>query len=161
VTAFSRGGEELSAEEVAALSALRFDCNGNDEPDDVEIDLGVVADADGNGIPDPCEQGTAAAAPDAPRRAAALQLAPPVPNPTGMATAVRYTLADAGPATIEVFDLGGRRVRALWSGLRPAGEHEARWDGRDEGGRPVASGIYLVVARGAGGSVARAVTVRR
>jgi flagellar hook assembly protein FlgD len=43
-----------------------------------------------------------------------------------------------------VFDQPGRRVRTLADAELPSGEHAIAWDGRDEGGRPVASALYFV-----------------
>ena len=45
---------------------------------------------------------------------------------------------------VVVFDLRGRRVRALHSGIHPAGPVEIRWNGRDETDREVSSGVYAV-----------------
>jgi len=64
------------------------------------------------------------------------------PNPFNPSTTIRYTLASPQSVTLAVFDVGGRLVRSLESGARTAGEHEQRWDGRDNRGRPVASGVY-------------------
>ena len=47
-------------------------------------------------------------------------------------------------AEVVVYDVAGRRVKAIASGAYPAGERRATWDGRDEAGRIVASGIYFV-----------------
>ena len=44
----------------------------------------------------------------------------------------------------EVWDLGGRRVCVLLSGAQPTGQYRRSWDGRDEAGRLVPPGIYLV-----------------
>ena len=44
---------------------------------------------------------------------------------------------------LAVCDVAGRLVRTLIDGFVPAGEHEAAWDGRDEAGAEVASGVYL------------------
>ena len=43
-----------------------------------------------------------------------------------------------------MFDLGGRLVRTLIAGQQQAGPHSMVWDGRDDGGRPVASGPYFL-----------------
>lgn len=45
---------------------------------------------------------------------------------------------------IDVFDLGGRRVRQILSAEQPAGSYEHTWDGRDEGNNLVPPGIYVV-----------------
>ena len=76
------------------------------------------------------------AVPSAPRSVA-------LPNPFNPSTTIRYTVASGGPVDITVYDVSGRRIRSLVNGHAPAGTHEVRWDGRDDDGRPVASGIYL------------------
>jgi flagellar hook assembly protein FlgD len=42
-----------------------------------------------------------------------------------------------------LFDARGRRVRALVAGKYDPGEHTVTWDGTDDQGRPVASGVYF------------------
>ena len=44
---------------------------------------------------------------------------------------------------LEVFGLTGQRVAVLREGPQKAGLHRLRWDGRDDRGRPLASGVYL------------------
>jgi flagellar hook assembly protein FlgD len=63
--------------------------------------------------------------------------------------------------TVHVYDVGGRRVRALLAGSLEAGTHTVRWDGRDEDGARVAAGIYLIRARAGGEEQNRKVTVVR
>ncbi len=77
------------------------------------------------------------------------------PNPFNPATTIAFTLPSAGPARLEVLDLQGRRVRTLTTGELTAGPHEVAWDGRDDGGRAVPSGGYLLRLTG-GGQVATA-----
>ncbi len=55
---------------------------------------------------------------------------------------LRYTIAQAGPANLTVFDAAGRAVRTLFSGRAGAGNFTARWDGRDEHGRNLPAGVY-------------------
>ena len=71
-------------------------------------------------------------------------LAPPSPNPFRGSAALRFGLSRAGEVRLELFDVGGRRVRNLAEGMRSAGSHLVPWDGRDDGGRPVGAGIYFV-----------------
>jgi flagellar hook assembly protein FlgD len=59
-------------------------------------------------------------------------------------TTVRYRVAMTGEVQVVVHDIQGRQVRKLVTGRRLAGEHQAVWDGRDEEGREIASGVYLV-----------------
>ena len=44
---------------------------------------------------------------------------------------------------LEIYGLDGRRVAVLVDGTRGPGRHEALWEGRDDTGRPVASGVYF------------------
>ncbi len=71
-------------------------------------------------------------------------LAPPTPNPSRADATVRFGLARAGNARVELFDLSGRRVRTLVSGPLAAGPHATRWDGRDARGQAVGAGVYFV-----------------
>jgi hypothetical protein len=65
------------------------------------------------------------------------------PNPFNPSTAIRFDLAAGGPVTLRIFDVRGRLVRVLADGTRAAGRHMVEWDGRDERGRSVASGVYV------------------
>jgi hypothetical protein len=67
----------------------------------------------------------------------------PAPNPGGDRVTLRFTLPQAGRATLVLYDLAGRRVRALAAGPLAAGEHVATWDGRNEAGAGAAPGLYL------------------
>jgi subtilisin family serine protease len=66
------------------------------------------------------------------------------PNPFNPRTEVSFALDRAGEARVEVFDPRGRRIAVLHEGALPAGEHRVAWDGRADGGAPVAAGVYLV-----------------
>jgi hypothetical protein len=93
--------------------------------------------------------------------ARAFALASPVPNPSAGATTVRFTLPRPDDVTLSIHDVAGRRVRSLARGTLAAGPHEAVWDGRDESGRPAASGVYFVRLRAAAGELQRRVVLRR
>jgi hypothetical protein len=68
------------------------------------------------------------------------------PNPAlGGRTRVQYRVnADAGPADLCVFDVAGRRVRRLDRGTFAAGVRNVEWDGRDDDGRLVGGGVYML-----------------
>ncbi|HUU45988.1 MAG TPA: PKD domain-containing protein [Acidobacteriota bacterium] len=70
-------------------------------------------------------------------------LAQNYPNPFNPTTVIAYTLRHDGEVRLEVFDVRGRRVLVLDSGFKTAGRHWTVWDGRDDDGRPVASGVYF------------------
>jgi hypothetical protein len=71
-------------------------------------------------------------------------LGPAMPNPFLSLAAIPFELAGRAPVSLAIFDVGGRRVRSLIDAeLRASGRHVAAWDGRDDSGVPVASGVYL------------------
>jgi len=72
-----------------------------------------------------------------------MRLAAPSPNPFNPSTEIRFELAAPGRATLEVFDLTGRRVRTLLRSELPAGPHAATWNGTDDAGRDVPAGVYV------------------
>jgi hypothetical protein len=65
------------------------------------------------------------------------------PNPFGGSTVIRYTLPAETHVTLSIFNVRGQRVRVLESGMSSPGVREVRWDGLDEAGNRVASGLYL------------------
>jgi len=75
------------------------------------------------------------------------------PNPFNPSTTIRFTLAQDGPTSLEVFDLNGRLVRTLVRDNLAAGRHDAVWTGLDQAGRSVASGTYFYRLTAADGSV--------
>ena len=81
--------------------------------------------------------GKLVALPDSP------QLGQNAPNPFNSQTVLSYFLLEPGPTRLEVFALTGQRVAVLHQGPQQAGYHRLRWDGRDNAGRPLASGTYL------------------
>lgn len=93
--------------------------------------------------------------------AAALQLHGAAPNPFNPRTTIGFTVPRAGEVRVWIADARGRRVREVLHERRPAGSHAVRWDGRDDAGRSVASGVYLAVVEHGGSRVARRLTVMR
>ena len=90
-----------------------------------------------------------------------VRLDPIRPNPVRRQGSVRFAVDAAAPVSLAIFDVSGRKVRALVSGAMTAGEHEASWDGRDDGGNEVTSGIYFLRLRvGAATRTSRMVYVR-
>jgi hypothetical protein len=65
------------------------------------------------------------------------------PNPFNPITTIRFDLPDRRNARLEVFSMDGRQVVTLVDKVLPPGRLTVIWDGKDSGGRPVASGIYL------------------
>jgi fibronectin type 3 domain-containing protein len=66
------------------------------------------------------------------------------PNPFNPSTSIEYALPVASPVVLSVYDLLGQQIRVLVSdGNQKAGYHSMTWDGRDDNGRVVGSGLYL------------------
>jgi len=70
-------------------------------------------------------------------------LHPACPNPFNPQTVIRYDLPEAGEIRLVLYDMLGRVVRYLVTERKEGGVHRARWDGTDDAGREVASGVYL------------------
>ncbi|MCC7262458.1 MAG: VCBS repeat-containing protein [Candidatus Latescibacteria bacterium] len=70
-------------------------------------------------------------------------LLPAYPNPFNAATLIRFAIAQPGRTQLEIYDLLGQRVRVLAEEALAAGAHQRLWDGRDQAGLPVASGVYF------------------
>jgi hypothetical protein len=69
---------------------------------------------------------------------------PVSPNPCRGSTAITFSLAAPQVVRAEIFDVRGERVRTILIGPRPAGAYRAVWNGTDDRGLPVTSGIYLL-----------------
>ncbi len=65
------------------------------------------------------------------------------PNPFNPVTSIQFTMKEKGFVTLSVYDVTGRLVKTLVNNVRDAGRHEVLWDGRDEKGFKVASGVYF------------------
>jgi flagellar hook assembly protein FlgD len=89
----------------------------------------------------------------------ALRLA--FPNPFDRSTTVVFALAQTGPASVRVFDVAGRNVRTLVSGVQPAGERVLAWDGRDDQGGRLGAGVYMLRLEAGGHSETRSVRLVR
>ena len=74
-------------------------------------------------------------------------LAPAFPNPFNGSTQITYTLAAGTSVDLRVYNALGQAVRTLLRQHREAGTHQIHWDGRDNQGRPLASGTYLLIMR--------------
>ncbi len=101
---------------------------------------------EGAGIQDP------GAAPEAP----GIQLWAS-PSPFDESTALGFTLPAAGPASLAIYDAGGRRVRHFELGERQAAtRHMIAWDGRDDRGQELANGVYFSRLEAGGATATRA-----
>ncbi|RMF55175.1 MAG: T9SS C-terminal target domain-containing protein, partial [Calditrichaeota bacterium] len=70
------------------------------------------------------------------------------PNPFNPTTTIEFSLPHASPQgqariTLHVYDTAGRKVKTLIDGSFPAGNHNVQWNGTNDAGQPVGSGVYF------------------
>lgn len=70
-------------------------------------------------------------------------LSPVSPNPVQEQAEFRFGLDKSCRVSLEIFNVLGQHVQTLLSGTVPAGNHSAKWNGRDDNGRKVSSGVYI------------------
>ena len=66
-----------------------------------------------------------------------------MPNPFNPATTIPYSVATAGPVSLNIYNLQGQLVKTLVQQTAAPGEYHAMWNGRDMADRAVASGVYV------------------
>jgi len=67
------------------------------------------------------------------------------PNPFNHRSVIRFGLASAQAVKLEIYSAAGRRIKVLTHASLPAGDHQAVWNGADQGGRTVPGGVYYAV----------------
>jgi hypothetical protein len=103
------------------------------------LDFNPVIAIDPGNPADPGDPGNAA------HPNAVFILSPAAPNPAVASTAIRFRIGKPATVTLTIHDLVGRRVRCLLEARPlPAGPHTTLWDGRNDGGSPVANGVYAI-----------------
>ena len=65
------------------------------------------------------------------------------PNPFNLSTTIDYYLPRASEVTLDIYDILGRKIKTLDEGSKKSGRQTAHWDGKNNDGNPVASGIYF------------------
>ena len=65
------------------------------------------------------------------------------PNPFNLSTTISHSLPSRSHVTIIVYNIAGQQVATLVNEIKPAGSYHVDWDGRDQHGQTVASGVYL------------------
>jgi hypothetical protein len=71
----------------------------------------------------------------------------PYPNPVRQVAHMGYTLPRPAAVRVDAFDVSGRHVRTIAEGFRNAGAGEIDWDLRDDDGRALGAGVYLIRAQ--------------
>jgi len=137
--------------EPTLLTQLQF---RTDAP--VWLDQVVLLDA----VPD--EIPSAVAEPLDPPLPAASALLPAYPNPGNSSFTIPFHLGRAGPVRLQVHDVLGQRVRTLVQADLPAGRHQVTWNGRDDRGMSLSTGIYFcqLTARGGLAGTGKVVLLR-
>ena len=116
------------------------DCNGNEILDQCDIASGGSEDADMNGIPDECDVPTGALVAPAPSYKDARIRA--WPNPFNPGTTIEFEVPNAGPVRIDIYNAAGRYVTTLVKREFQAGRHTVIWRGTDHDGKRVPTGVY-------------------
>ena len=77
-------------------------------------------------------------------RPQSFRLLPPYPNPFNTTVTIPYALPRATQVTISIYDIRGHLIRSWHRGIQSAGWYRLLWAGKDQNGREVDSGLYLV-----------------
>jgi hypothetical protein len=80
------------------------------------------------------------------------QLFQNAPNPFNPETSIRYSVGVGGRVTIRVYGVGGTLVRTLVDRQHAPGAYSVRWDGKDDSGRRLSSGVYFYKLETASGA---------
>jgi hypothetical protein len=75
------------------------------------------------------------------------------PNPFNPETTIRFSLSAPGNVALNIYNLQGQRIRTLANGFLPASDHSVVWNGTNDSGNEIASGVYFIRLT-AGGSTA-------
>jgi len=124
-----RGGWILHSGETLVLidQGPDYDVDGDGSGEDADDEEDPKPDGETSA---PVEQGTSFGA--------------AYPNPFNPRVTIPFSLAEAGPVRVTIYDIQGRRVKELASEVFSAGNHQLEWTGLGESGRLVSSGVYFV-----------------
>jgi len=81
------------------------------------------------------------------------------PNPFNPSTVIKFALDRDSEIRLDIFNLLGQKVRTLTDNLYPAGQYSLTWDGTDDRGRQVSSGVYLYRLQNENRSLSRKMTL--
>ena len=117
--------ENLAVGSVYYYRISTVDANGNESDYSAEVSAAVVSVVEGMLVP------------------GQYSLRQNYPNPFNPSTTIRFDLPEASRVQLIIYDAMGREVRTLLWGEQSAGYQSVNWDGADDRGQPVSSGIYL------------------
>jgi hypothetical protein len=135
------GGEAFNADSLVArvlLSGFGYGAIRDDRaqsPYDRVVHLQTILQWLGNDVAAP----TAASSPPPLENG----LAQNYPNPFNPTTTIRYSARARSHVSIRIYNVAGQLVRTLVDGVTTPGVHDVVWNGRDNAGEPVSSGVYL------------------
>jgi hypothetical protein len=135
---------DAAADSIATLWAL-VEANGGAYQGSARFDLHIVVDE--TGIDD--------------GEVLAFRFMPCFPNPTQGSTTMRLTLPQSERVTVRVYNTAGRLVKTVCDAPLEAGEHALPWDGTNNSGGRVASGVYLVRVEAGSNTASRKAVVLR
>jgi len=73
----------------------------------------------------------------------AYNLAQNFPNPFNPQTTIKFDMKAKGHVTLKIYNVAGQLVRTLFNGVKDAGSYKVTWDGMNNDGSKVASGVYF------------------
>jgi len=88
-------------------------------------------------------------------------LFPNYPNPFNPVTTIRFSLPVNSKVILNVYDINGRKIRTLLNQKKAAGFYEIKWDGKNDQGANVASGLYLYQLKTSGKVLSRKMLLLR
>lgn len=88
-------------------------------------------------------------------------LAANYPNPFNPSTTINYVLGGTGETTLKVYNLLGGEIRTLVNEVQAAGEYSVTWDGKENTGSNVASGVYILHLKSGDFSQSRRITLMK
>ncbi|MFH1687955.1 MAG: FlgD immunoglobulin-like domain containing protein [bacterium] len=120
----------------------------NDSVPDIWDNCPTVSNSDqtddnSDGVGNACDSTALSVNEDEPELPAGFRAICCYPNPFNESTDISFEIARRSSVDLTVYNVLGQRVRLLVSEDLSAGPHSVSWDGRDDGGRQVASGVYL------------------
>lgn len=108
----------------------------------------VIEQMDTDGAPQPIRRLTAVTETEGTALPSTLALDEIYPNPFNSSVVVPFRIPENSlqgrDVALRVYNLLGQPVRTLVQGVQPPGRHTVRWDGRNDGGQAVSSGVYLM-----------------
>jgi hypothetical protein len=69
------------------------------------------------------------------------------PNPFNPETTIHYQLAQSGKVSIQIYNVNGQLIRTLLNTEQPAGFYTTKWNGKDDAGKQMGTGVYFCLLK--------------